>query len=127
MRLPQRLARFDRRVTNPIQRLWAGRLPGFGIIEHVGRKSAAPYRTPVNLWRVSGGFAVLLTYGPERDWVKNLHAAGGGHVVWRGRRIAVSEPRILSGAEAWTLLPRPVAAFGRRLRMDGVLQLTAKE
>ena len=125
MRLPERVARFNRHVTNPVQRLWAGRLPGFGIIEHVGRKSGAPYRTPVNLWRCSGGFAVLLTYGPERDWVENLLAAGGGQVVWRGRRIAVSEPRIVSGSEAWALLPRPIRALGRRSRMD-VLHLTAK-
>ena len=38
MQLPQWLARFNRYVTNPVQRLWAG-APGMGILEHVGRKS----------------------------------------------------------------------------------------
>lgn len=124
MRLPQGLARFNRRMTNPIQRLWAGRLPGYGIIEHVGRRSGTRYRTPVNLWQARpGGFAVLLTYGPERDWVKNLLAAGGGEIVWRGRRIAVSEPRVVSGSEGWALLPRPIGAIGRRLHIEYVLHM----
>src|SRR5690625_3517950 len=34
MQLPQWLARFNRYVTNPIQRLWAGWAPTFGILEH---------------------------------------------------------------------------------------------
>jgi deazaflavin-dependent oxidoreductase (nitroreductase family) len=128
MRLPDRLARFNRRVTNPLQMLWAGRLRAYGIVEHVGRKSGAPYRTPVSLFRTSsGGFVVPLPYGTERDWVKNLMAAGGGEVVCRRRRVTVSEPRIVSGAEAWSLLPRPVAAVYRPLKIDGVLLLTAKE
>jgi deazaflavin-dependent oxidoreductase (nitroreductase family) len=68
MQLPQGLARFNRHVTNPIQRMWAGRLPSFGILEHVGRRSCKPYRTPVNVFSadVDGkpGVAILLTYGP---------------------------------------------------------------
>jgi hypothetical protein len=43
MQLPQWLARFNRYVTNPVQRLWAGYAPGMGILEHVGRKSRKPY------------------------------------------------------------------------------------
>jgi len=39
MEFPQGLARFNRHVTNPVQRLWAGWLPPFGIVEHVGRRS----------------------------------------------------------------------------------------
>jgi len=84
MQLPQRLARFNRHVTNPVQRLWAGWLPGFGILEHVGRRSGKPYRTPLNVFsaEVNGqpGVAILLTYGPDRDWLKNLNAAGGGRI-----------------------------------------------
>lgn len=44
MQIPQSVARFNRRVTNPIQRLWAGRAPTFGILEHVGRKSGKAFR-----------------------------------------------------------------------------------
>ncbi|MFV0496440.1 nitroreductase family deazaflavin-dependent oxidoreductase [Mycobacterium sp.] len=104
MRLPQQLARFNRHVTNPIQRLWAGWAPSFAIIEHVGRKSGKPYRTPVNafLAEVDGkpGVAVLLSYGPDRDWLKNLKAAGGGRMQRRGKTFGITDPRVVGKAEA---------------------------
>lgn len=70
MQLPQRLARFNRHVTNPIQRLRAGWAPTFGILEHVGRKSGKKYRTPLTVFSTDDGIAILLTYGPDRDWLK---------------------------------------------------------
>lgn len=71
IQLPERSARFNRHVTNPVQRLWAGWAPTLGIIEHVGRRSGKSYRTPVTVFsaEVDGqpGIAILLTYGPDRD------------------------------------------------------------
>ncbi len=101
MEFPQGLARFNRRVTKPIQRMWAGWLPPFAIVEHVGRRSGKPYRTPVNVFstNVDGkpGVAILLTYGPDRDWLKNLTTAGGGQMRHKGRASAsptrTSSPR----------------------------------
>jgi deazaflavin-dependent oxidoreductase (nitroreductase family) len=100
MRLPQWLAEFNRYFTNPIQRLWAGWAPMMGIIEHVGRRSGKPYRTPVNVFTTADGLAVLLTYGPDRDWVKNLNAAGGGQVKRYGKTLRVTNPRVVTKAEA---------------------------
>ena len=107
MQLPQRLARFNRYVTNPIQRLWAGWLPAFGILQHTGRRSGRRYRTPLNVFPTAAGdgqagVAVLLTYGPDRDWLKNITAAGGGRLRRYGRTFAVSDPRVVSRAEAAT-------------------------
>lgn len=45
------LARFNIVVTNRITSLFAGWLPGFGILTHVGRKSGKVYQTPVNVFR----------------------------------------------------------------------------
>src|SRR5437764_6139253 len=70
------LARFNLAVTNRITGQFAGWLPLFGIITHVGRKSGKVYRTPVNVFRAPNGFAVALTYGRESEWVKNVQAAG---------------------------------------------------
>src|ERR1700680_3615864 len=60
MQLPQGLARFNRHVTNPIQRMWAGWAPTMGILEHVGRKSGKPYRVGIrqyqNLRNIKPGF-----------------------------------------------------------------------
>lgn len=100
MQLPQRLARFNRRVTNPLQRLWAGWAPGMGILEHVGRKSGKRYRTPLTVYPTRDGVAILLTYGPDRDWLKNVIAAGGGRVTRWGRSFEVRDPRVVAKGEA---------------------------
>lgn len=100
MQLPQWLARFNRHVTNPIQRLWAGWAPSMGILEHTGRKSGKPYRTPLTVFPTHDGVAVLLTYGPDRDWLKNITAAGGGRMRRYGRTFGVRDPRVVTKAEA---------------------------
>lgn len=100
MQLPQWLARFNRHVTNPIQRLWAGWAPTMGILHHVGRRSGKSYRTPLTVFTTRDGVAVLLTYGPDRDWLKNLTAAGTGTLRRHGRSLPVTNPRVMSKAEA---------------------------
>lgn len=128
MQLPQGLARFNRHVTNPIQRMWAGWLPSFGILEHVGRRSGKPYRTPVNVFRteVDGklGVAILLTYGPDRDWLKNLTAAGGGRLRTRGKTVGVADPRVVSKAEAAAHVSRGVRRVFARLPFEQAVLLT---
>ena len=100
MQLPQWLARFNRYVTNPVQRLWAGFIPTMGILEHVGRRSGKRYRTPLTVFTTDDGIAILLTYGPNRDWLKNITAAGGGRLKRYGRTFAVRNPRRVTKAEA---------------------------
>jgi deazaflavin-dependent oxidoreductase (nitroreductase family) len=117
MQFPQRLARFNRHVTNPIQRMWAGWLPPFAIIEHVGRRSGKPYRTPVNVFSTNvngkGGVAVVLTYGPDRDWLKNLTAAGGGRMRRNGKSFGIADPRVVTKAEAASHVARGRKIFAR--------------
>jgi deazaflavin-dependent oxidoreductase (nitroreductase family) len=100
MQLPQWLARFNRHVTNPVQRLWAGWAPTMGILEHVGRKSGKPYRTPLTVFPTREGVAILLTYGPNRDWLKNVMAAGGGRMTRYGRTFDVRQPRVMPKIDA---------------------------
>jgi deazaflavin-dependent oxidoreductase (nitroreductase family) len=114
MQLPQRLARFNRHVTNPIQRMWAGWAPSFGILEHVGRKSGKPYRTPLSVFNTDDGVAILLTYGPDRDWLKNITAAGGAKMRRHGKTFAVTNPRVVSRDEAAAhVRPGSRRVFGR--------------
>ena len=89
------LARFNLAVTNRITGKFAGWLPGFGIITHVGRKSGKIYHTPVNIFRAPNGFAVALTYGRESEWVKNVQAANGCDLQTGGRRYHLSDPTIV--------------------------------
>jgi deazaflavin-dependent oxidoreductase (nitroreductase family) len=100
MQLPQCLARFNRHVTNPVQRLWAGFITTMGILEHAGRRSGRPYRTPLTVFSTDEGVAILLTYGPDRDWLKNITAAGGGRLKRYGRTFSVTDPRVTTKAAA---------------------------
>jgi deazaflavin-dependent oxidoreductase (nitroreductase family) len=117
MQLSQRLARFNRHVTNPIQRMWAGWAPSFAIIEHVGRRSGKPYRTPVNALTATidgkPGVAILLTYGPDRDWLKNITAAGAGRIRRNGKTFGITDPQVVTKAEAASHVVRGRRIFAR--------------
>jgi deazaflavin-dependent oxidoreductase (nitroreductase family) len=89
------LAKINIAFTNRITRLFAGWLPGFGILTHVGRKSGKVYRTPVNVFRASNGFIIALTYGSQSEWVKNVIAAGGCELKTSGKKYQLSAPEVV--------------------------------
>jgi deazaflavin-dependent oxidoreductase (nitroreductase family) len=89
------LAKFNIAVTNRITSLFAGWLPGFGILIHVGRKSGKVYQTPVNVFRIPNGFVIALTYSSQSEWVKNVLAAGGCELKTVGREYRVAAPRVV--------------------------------
>src|SRR6202049_2321728 len=89
------VAAFNLAVTNRITSRFADRLPGFGILTHVGRKSGRVYRTPVNVFRAPEGFLIALTYGRESEWVKNVLAAGGCQFETRRVLYQLSAPTIV--------------------------------
>src|SRR5918993_1807151 len=78
---------FTRRVVNPLTRRFAGRLPWFGLVTHVGRRSGTTYHTPLNVFRHGDGYVFALTYGPDVNWVRNIRAAGGCTMRTRGRTV----------------------------------------
>lgn len=126
MYLPRALARFNRYVTNPIQRRWAGVIPLHGIIEHVGRRSGRRYRTPVLTFRAGGGFVFLVGYGLQSDWLRNVLAAGGADLVHRRRRYRLSDPQVVRGAAARALLPAPIRFVARIANIDAVLRAAGR-
>lgn len=127
MQLPQWLARFNRHVTNPIQKLWAGWAPTFGILEHVGRTSGKSYRTPLTVFSTADGVAILLSYGPNRDWLKNITAAGNARIKRHGRTFEVCDPRVVTKAQAFD----HVTGMGRflfaRLPFDNAVLLRREQ
>jgi deazaflavin-dependent oxidoreductase (nitroreductase family) len=90
--IPKRVARFNRRVTNRITRRFAGRLPGFAIVTHRGRRSGRTYETPVNVFRDGDRYVFALTYGADSDWVQNVIAAGGCEIETRRESFELRDP-----------------------------------
>jgi deazaflavin-dependent oxidoreductase (nitroreductase family) len=95
MPLPRALARLNRVAANRIVRHIASWLPGLALVVHVGRRSGAVYRTPVNLFTADGQYTFALTYGATSDWVRNVLAAGGCDVITRRRQVRLVAPRIV--------------------------------
>jgi deazaflavin-dependent oxidoreductase (nitroreductase family) len=89
------LAKINIAFTNRITSLFAGWLPGFGILTHVGRKSGNVYRTPINVFRASNCFIIALTYSSQSEWVKNVLAAGGCELKTRGKQYQLSAPKVV--------------------------------
>ncbi|CRZ18414.1 nitroreductase family deazaflavin-dependent oxidoreductase [Mycolicibacterium neworleansense] len=110
MRVPRRIAQFNKRVTNPLARAITPWLPSLGTLEHVGRKSGKRYRTPLLVFETRDGYAILIGYGPQTDWLKNVLAGGPTLLRKRGRVVALTKPRVVSKAEA-----APLVTPGSRL------------
>lgn len=72
--------------------------PIFAVVEHRGRRSGRGYATPVAARRISDGFVISLAFGEQVDWYRNLIAAGGGTIRWRGEPYPVSAPETIDAA-----------------------------
>ena len=123
MRFADQRAQFNRRFVNRVMRPLSGRVPMFSIIEHRGRRSGDVYRTPVSMFPTPDGVAILLAYGEDRDWVRNLQAAGGGRATMSGKTFDVTDPRIVPTQEAAALLRAPWRQVIGRLGTPTVLLL----
>ena len=113
MRVPRAVANFHRRVTNPVARSLTPWLPCLGTLEHTGRKSGRHYRTPLLVFKTPDGFVILIGYGPESDWLKNVLAGGPTVLHKLGKAIALANPQIVSKAEAAPLITRAPRLFYR--------------
>lgn len=89
------LARFHKRVTNPILRRRVTRLPNMAVIEHRGRTSGRRYQTPVMAFIDGDELLVVLNYGTNSDWVRNVVAAGSASVRYHGRCYRLNGPRVI--------------------------------
>jgi deazaflavin-dependent oxidoreductase (nitroreductase family) len=107
MAFPAWVARFNKLVTNPILRPVAAWAPYFGVVVHRGRASGRVYQTPVNAFERNGEFIFALTYGPDRDWVKNVIHEGRFTLIHRGKRIELIDPKLRRMEEPPAAIPGP--------------------
>jgi deazaflavin-dependent oxidoreductase (nitroreductase family) len=124
MPLPHWLTRVNLAVTNRLTLPLAGRLPWFGVLEHVGRQSGVVRRTPLNVFRVPGEarWVVALTYGPGVEWLRNIEAAGACRMLIRGRWVRLVDPRRFHDPSR-RRVPIPVRWALRLLRVDWFVAL----
>jgi deazaflavin-dependent oxidoreductase (nitroreductase family) len=119
------LAKINIVLTNRITSLFAGWLPGFGILTHVGLRSGKVYRTPVNVFRASNGFIIALTYSSQSEWVKNVLAAGGCELKTRGKKYQLSMPKVVPDTTR-RRFPFPVRIVLRIVGADEYMELSIR-
>ena len=120
------VAAFNLAVTNQITSRFAARLPGFGILTHIGRKSGRIYRTPVNVFREPNGFIVALTYSSQSEWVKNVLAAGSCELKTFGREYRLVAPRVVRDTTR-RRFPIPVRVILRLVGADEYMELSTPQ
>lgn len=116
-----RLARMTNRATLPLAgKRWN---PIFAVVEHRGRRSGRQHATPVAARRVDDGFVISLAFGVQVDWYRNLVAAGGGTIRWRGVEYRVTAPETID-PRAGVAVFHPVQRLLLRLTgIDGYIRV----
>lgn len=114
----RRLRTFVKHFINPVLRNAARSSHGpFALLRHVGRHSGKRYETPIMVWRMQDGFVIVLTYGPQTDWLRNLQAADQGSLCWHKREYVFKTPAFIDAKTASRALP-PFIKFVLGLRGD---------
>lgn len=102
----KRLRTFVKHFVNPLLRNFAHASRGpFALLRHVGRRSGKTYEIPIMVWRVEDGFVIVLTYGPQVDWLRNLQAAGQGSLRWHKQEYIFQKPEFIDAKTALPALP----------------------
>ena len=107
---PRRKLRHASRLINPLVLRLAGTpiFPLYGVIEHRGRRSGKVLRTPVVVRSTADGFVVPMPWGAGTDWYRNVRAAGGCVVRWKGRTYPVAQPELIADPVAARALFGPI-------------------
>jgi deazaflavin-dependent oxidoreductase (nitroreductase family) len=104
----RRAVRSAARFVNPVILLIAGRrwMPILGILHHRGRQSGRTYSTPLGMRPLGNSFIMPRTFGEDAAWYRNVLAAGGGVVTYRGRDYTLVEPEVIDYSTAAPAFPR---------------------
>lgn len=117
-----RVTRAAARLSEPIGRLMARLFPLWAIVHYRGRRTGRELSTPVQVRATAGEFVIALPWGSKTQWVRNVEAAGGCTVSWRGTDHLVDSPRVLRLDEATAFRGWERAAL-RVVRIDEFLSL----
>jgi deazaflavin-dependent oxidoreductase (nitroreductase family) len=122
---PRNLMLSATRLVNPLVMRLAGTrlLPLYGVIHHRGRRSGKQFRTPVVVRPIPGGFIVPMPWGESTDWFRNVRAAGGGVMRWKGRDYRMIDPVVLDADQALSAFSGPTRVGMTRFGIKKVMRV----
>jgi len=120
-----RITRSLARATAPLTRPIAGRrfFPLWAIVHHVGRRSGRTYAIPVAIRVTEDTFTIPLPWGEETQWLRNVVAANGCRIRWRGTDHAVASPCMIGFEEAADVFTPALRAVLRAAGIRSFLRL----
>jgi deazaflavin-dependent oxidoreductase (nitroreductase family) len=124
MAVSSTLARINRRVFNPLIRPIAGLLPPLALVLHRGRVTGRAYRTPVLAFLSGDRIVIVLFYGSDTDWARNVLAQGGCELRIRLRTLALTNPELQPVDARISGVPAPVGLAMRILDTQSMLSGT---
>ena len=77
------------------------------------------YETPLDAHEVDDGYAFILMYGSESDWVKNVRVADAARLRLGDETVSLHSPRIVDPSH----LPSGVKLPPSFLKVDEVLRM----
>lgn len=113
------------KVTTPLWRPMVGRraLPQWAMVHYRGRRTGRERTTPVQV-RTHGEFFVIAVPWPSRSqWHRNVLAAGGCVLRWRGSDHRTDAPALITAREAAAAYNAVERFLIRLTRLDVFLRL----
>jgi deazaflavin-dependent oxidoreductase (nitroreductase family) len=112
-------------LLNPVMMLLAGTrlMPLYGVIQHRGRRSGKTFRTPVVVRPIENGFIVPMPWGEGTDWFRNVRAAGGCVVRWKGRDYTIGKLEVVDASGAQSAFNGPMRTGMTRFGIKQVARL----
>jgi deazaflavin-dependent oxidoreductase (nitroreductase family) len=104
----------------PVAKALAGRrfFPLWAVVHHRGRKSGRELTVPVAVRTDGEAFVVTLPWGARTNWARNVLAAGGCVVRWKGVDHTITAAELIGSAEArpyfgrltWSIVQKMIKA-----------------
>jgi deazaflavin-dependent oxidoreductase (nitroreductase family) len=119
---------FNKRFTNKLFLPTAGtRFSPYALLIHKGRKTGKLYMIPVVTARQGSRFIFALAYGLDVDWYRNVTAAGGCELHWKGVEYLLSNPRELDQVEGRKAFGKFVEMLFRWRKVSNFAQMDGVE
>lgn len=113
------------RAINPLIAGLAGSraIPLWAVVRHRGRRSGRMFNTPVAVGHRDGALFIPLPFGTGTDWARNVIAAGGCTIRWKGAEYAMTDPVVLDQEAALPAFNAIEARLLRALGIQGILRV----
>jgi deazaflavin-dependent oxidoreductase (nitroreductase family) len=95
--------------------------PNLAVVHHVGRRTGRAFEVPVLLFTADDRYVIPLPYGKDRDWVRNVVAAGRFSMTHRGHEVRVVQPEVVADPGAVDGLGTAVESLVGWLHLEGLL------